>query len=74
MEIPKLSQSIYKILEQKKMKQSLVAIDAGYSPKIFNAMLRGRKKIGVDDIPKICKALEVSPNELFDFRSTIQSA
>lgn len=56
---------IYGIMQQKCMKQCLVAEAAGYSPKTFNAMLRGRKVIKTEDIPQICRALGVTPNELF---------
>lgn len=58
---------IYSILKMKKMNQSAVARAAGLSPKAFNAMLRGRKLIRMDDINPICHALEVSPNELFGY-------
>jgi len=60
-----LPEAIYSIMTEKKMKQSLVAQAAGYNPKVFNAMLRNRKLIKSDDIPRICKALEVTPNSLF---------
>lgn len=56
---------IYDIMAEKKMKQSSVARGAGYSPKAFNAMLRGRKVIRLEDVPRICASLEVSPNTLF---------
>ncbi len=60
-----LQETIYGIMADKKMKQSLVARAAGYDPKTFNAMLRKRKIITADDIPRICKALEITPNELW---------
>ncbi len=60
-----LQETIYSIMANKKMKQSLVAQAAGYDPKTFNAMLRKRKVIKPEDILRICKALEVSPNDLF---------
>ena len=40
-------------------------IAAGYDPKKFNALLRGRKRLTSDDVVPICKALGVTPNELF---------
>lgn len=54
-----LPEKIYGIMEEKSMKQSLVARAAGYSPKAFNAMLRNRKAIKPEDIPRICGALRV---------------
>ena len=38
---------------------------AGYDPNKINALLRGRKRLTSDDVVPICKALGVTPNELF---------
>ena len=57
-----VSDMIYKVINEKCLKQSAVAV---YDPKIFNAMLRGRKRMTSDDVVPICKALGVTPNELF---------
>lgn len=38
-----VQQKIYEILDEKHMTQAKVARAAGISPKLFNAMLRGRK-------------------------------
>ena len=38
---------IYKIIDEKCLKQSAVARAAGYEPKKFNDLLRGRKR---DDV------------------------
>lgn len=56
---------IYKIIDEKCLKQSAVARAAGYDPKKFNALLRGRKRLTSDDVVPICKALGITPNELF---------
>ena len=53
---------IYKIIDEKCLKQSGAA---GYDPKKFNALLRGRKRLTSDDVVPICKALGITPNELF---------
>lgn len=58
---------IYKIIDEKCMKQSAVARAAGYEPKKFNDLLRGRKRMTSDDVVPICKALGITPNELFGF-------
>ena len=64
-----VAERIYNIMRQKKMKQSLVAKDAGYDIKSFNAMLRGRKKITERDIVPIARSLGVTPNDLFGITS-----
>lgn len=64
-----IQDQIYCIMQEKKMKQSLVAKSAGYSPKDFNNMLRKRKSIKPEDILPICSALDVTPNELFGWQA-----
>ena len=44
---------IYKIIDEKCLKQSAVARAAGYDPKKFNALLRGRKRLTSDDVVPI---------------------
>ena len=51
-----VSDMIYKVINEKCLKQSAVARADGYDPKIFNAMLRGRKRMTSDDVVPICKA------------------
>lgn len=60
-----LRDRIYQIMREKNMCQASVARSAGYTPKRFNDMLRERALITADDIPSICKALGVMPNDLF---------
>lgn len=62
-----LSGRICEIMRQKKMKQSLIAVTAGYDAKMFNRMLRGKRRIDANDVIKIARALEISPNELFGY-------
>ena len=57
----------YRIMHDKKMNQSAVARAAGMTPKEFNALLRGRKLLREEFITPICRALEVTPNELFGY-------
>lgn len=61
------AETIYKIMAQKHMNQSAVARAAGFHPKTFNAMLRGRKVVRQEFILPICQALGVSPKELFGY-------
>lgn len=44
------TEMIYKIIDEKCLKQSAVARAAGYDPKKFNALLRGRKKMTSEDV------------------------
>ena len=65
-----VSDIIYKTIEEKCLKQSAVARAAGYSPKQFNAMLKGRKRMTSDDVVPICKARGVTPNQLFGMETS----
>lgn len=56
---------IYKIMEAGNMCQAAVARAAGLSPHQFNNILRGRGKLNSENIPSICKALNITPNDLF---------
>lgn len=60
-----LQDRIYSIMKSKKMCQAAVARSGGYTPRRFNDMLRGRTRITSNDIPRLCAALGVSPNDLF---------
>lgn len=64
-----VTEIIYKAIEEKCLKQSAVARAAGYSPKQFNAMLKGRKRMTSDDVVPIYKALGMTPNQLFGIGS-----
>lgn len=57
--------NIYKIMSDKKMKQSAVATAAGFTPREFNQILRGRRILRAKFIPQICEALGCEPNDLF---------
>lgn len=60
-----VTETIYKIIDERHLKQAAIARAAGYSPRMFNDLLKGRKRITADDVAPICKALEITPNELF---------
>lgn len=54
------------IMNEKGMKQKVVAERAGFSDAEFSNMLNERRKlIRIEHIPKIAKALGVEPNELY---------
>lgn len=60
-----VASNVYRIIQDKCLKQSAVAVKAGYGAKKFNAMLKGRKIITSEDILPIANALNVVPGELF---------
>lgn len=62
-----VSDNIYKIIREKNYKQSAIAVAAGYNPRTFNNLLKGRKRITSNDIIPICNALGVTPNDLFGY-------
>lgn len=64
-----IHERIYHIMEDGMMNQASVARAAGYTPKVFNDMVRKRKLIRPEDITPICKALKVTPNVLFGWDS-----
>lgn len=63
-----IGENIKEIIEKKGYKQIAVARMAGYKASIFNNLLNGRKIITDDDIIKISKCLEVTPNVLFGIK------
>jgi transcriptional regulator with XRE-family HTH domain len=63
--------AIQRFIEQKGMKQCVVAERMGITPQMLNDMLNGRRLIKPVDISNAAKALEITPNDLFapDHRS-----
>lgn len=62
--------NIRKIINTRGLKQKAIAEKAGYTDQQFSNLLCGRKKFETADIMKICKALEVMPNELYGFNTS----
>lgn len=60
-----VAENTKRIIEERGLKQKSVAEKAGYSPRVFNDLLNGRKIIRELDIVRISSALGVPPNELF---------
>ena len=56
---------INEIMKDDHMNKSAVARAAGFTPNLFYSMLTGRKIIRAEHIDPICKALHVTPNELY---------
>jgi transcriptional regulator with XRE-family HTH domain len=61
-----VASNVKRIIREKGYKQYAIGVRAGYRANKFNDMLNGRKIITDTDIPPICKALGVTPNELFE--------
>ena len=61
----KTAAMVKSIIEQKGYKQNAIARKAGFTPQEFNNLLCGRKTFKADYVEPICKALEVTPNDLY---------
>lgn len=61
---------INEIIKAKHLKQSAVGQAAGYDIRRFNDLIHGRRRITADDIIPICKVLDITPNELFEYGNT----
>lgn len=64
-----LTISVKEIIKEQGLKQCVVAKRAGFSERKFSDMLNGRYIAKADDIPAICSALGITPNELFKCNS-----
>ena len=64
-----IGDNIQRVIKDKGLKQSYVAQKAGYDPKVFSSMLRGRQKIRDIDVIAIYQVLDTTPNELFGVRA-----
>ncbi|MDQ7095985.1 helix-turn-helix transcriptional regulator [Desulfosporosinus sp. PR] len=62
MDKPKIPKRIQDYIKSKGLKQGFIAQQAGYKKNEFSAMMNGYKKITVEDMERICLALEVSPS------------
>lgn len=60
-----VAENISKIIQDRGIKQSFVAKNAGYTPQELSDMLNGRRLIKVCDIPRIAKILDVKVNDLY---------
>ena len=58
------------IIKEKGLRKSYVANKAGYSTQQFSGILNGRRKVTYDDIIRISKVLNVTPNDLFGIQTT----
>ena len=56
-------------IDEKGLKQVVVAKKAGIPNTIFNAILNGKRILYADDLRAICLALNVSPETFIEFNS-----
>lgn len=64
-----VTDNILSIINQKGIKQKYVSQLMNCNEADFSNMLNGRKVIRATDIVNICKALDVTPNDLFSTSS-----
>lgn len=62
-----IGKHIKEIILQKDIKQKAVARAANIPEKQFSNMVNGRKKVDARHILPICRALGITPNELFGY-------
>lgn len=58
-----IRQRIRACINDRGIKQYVIAKKAGFSPKQFSAMMTGKRKIYAEDLGPICVALNVSVGE-----------
>lgn len=63
-----VSQNIKTLIKIKGYKQKAIAEKSGFTQQEFSDMVNNRKLIKADYVPKIAKALEVTPNDLFQIK------
>ncbi len=61
-----VAENIQRIIREKGLKQMYVAEKAGYTAQMLSDMLAGRKIIKVCDVIRICTALGVDANSLYE--------
>lgn len=57
-------ENIKKLLKETGLKQYVLAERCGYTPKTFSQLVNGKKTITDIDVIKLCKGLNVEPNDL----------
>ncbi|MBQ3405676.1 MAG: helix-turn-helix transcriptional regulator [Lachnospiraceae bacterium] len=60
-----VAENVERIMKQRGIKQSYVAAQAGLSSSALCDILKGRRLIKAGEVPRLAKALNVSPNDLY---------
>lgn len=63
-----VAETVSKIISQKGLKQVVIAGKMGITDQQFSDMLNGRRIIKACDITRLAEALDVTPNELFQYK------
>lgn len=63
--------NVRRIIFEEGYKQKAVAAKAGYTYQQFNNLLNNRKTVTDEDVIKLSKALNVTPNDLFGFNRAV---
>ena len=61
--------TIKQVISDKGLKQKFVAEQIGMTPQEFSNILNGRKKLEVQYVAPVCRALNISANDLFGISS-----
>ena len=64
---------IYEMMADQRIKQVEVANAIGLSPQVFNGILKHRRPLRVQYIVSLCRALNCDPNELFGYKTRSRS-
>lgn len=64
-----VNERVCKAVADSGMKQKYIAERIGVSEPVFSAILAGKRKIDVDEFFGICKALRMTPDELYTYPS-----
>jgi len=64
-----IAENVKKIIAERGLKQTAIAVKAGFTVNDFNAMLNGRKIMKAIDIQAIALALGTDANTLFGYPS-----
>ncbi len=67
-----VAENAKKLINKQGLKQNFIACKAGYTPKVFNALLNGGRVMRDTDVLRIATALEVTPNVLFGIETKTQ--
>ena len=62
-----VAENIKSIIKEEGYKQYVIAKKTRFSEKQFNALLNGNKTFKVEYLQEICKAINKTPSELFDY-------
>lgn len=65
-----VAEKIKAIIREEGYKQYVIAKKTRFSEKQFNALLNGKKTFNVEYLPEVCRAINKSPAEVFNYEPT----